>query len=119
MPLVYFHGDVSPGNNPDLYKFLVERVGGMLDARHGSNPAARASGVVVNTMGWVDGAGYKLLLHALDTLKITDVLVVGQERLHAELKKFADLDLEPLLPTMARPGNRAAASAAAGPSRSP
>ena len=27
MPLVYFHGDVSPGNNPDLYKFLVERVG--------------------------------------------------------------------------------------------
>ena len=41
------------------------------------------------------------------------------ERLHAELKKFADLDLEPLLPTMARPGNRAAASAAAGPSRSP
>lgn len=87
MPLVYFHGDASPGNNPDLYKFLVERVGGMLDARHGSNPAARASGVVVNTMGWVDGAGYKLLLHALDALKITDVLVVGQERLHAELRR--------------------------------
>ena len=61
MPLVYFRGGVSPGNNPDLYKFLVERVGGMLDARHGSNPAARASGVVVNTMGWVDGAGCKLL----------------------------------------------------------
>ena len=85
MPLVYFHGDVSPGNNPDLYKFLVERMGGMLDARHGSNPQARASGVVVNTMGWVDGGGYKLLLHALDALKIDNVLVIGQERLHSEL----------------------------------
>jgi polyribonucleotide 5'-hydroxyl-kinase len=38
-------------------------------------------------MGWVDGAGYKLLLRALDALKITDVLVVGQERLHAELRR--------------------------------
>ena len=27
MPLVYYHGDTSPGNNPDLYKFLVERWG--------------------------------------------------------------------------------------------
>ena len=75
MPLVYFHGDTTPGNNPDLYKFLIERVGGMLDARHGSNPQARASGVVINTMGWVDGAGYKLLLHALEALKVDNVLV--------------------------------------------
>lgn len=42
----------------------------MLDARQGSNPQARAAGVVVNTMGWVDGAGYKHLLHALDALKV-------------------------------------------------
>jgi len=57
----------------------------MLDARHGSNPAARSSGVFINTMGWVDGKGYKLLLHTLDALKVDNVLVIGQERLHSEL----------------------------------
>ena len=55
MPLVYFMGDTSPGNNPDLYRYLVERMATMLDARHASNPAARAAGVVINTMGWVEG----------------------------------------------------------------
>ena len=37
------------------------------------------------TAGWVDGQGYKLLLHALDALKVDNVLVIGQERLHSEL----------------------------------
>jgi polyribonucleotide 5'-hydroxyl-kinase len=36
-------------------------------------------------MGWVDGQGYKLLLHALDALKVDNVLVIGQERLHSNL----------------------------------
>ena len=87
MPLVYFAGDTSPGNNPDLYRYLVERMATMLDARHASNPAARAAGVVINTMGWVEGQGYKLLLHALDALKVDNVVVVGQERLHSELTR--------------------------------
>jgi len=87
MPLVYFHGDASPGNNPDLYRYLVERMATMLDARHASNPAARAAGVVINTMGWVEGQGYKLLLHALDALKVDNVVVVGQERLHSEITR--------------------------------
>jgi polyribonucleotide 5'-hydroxyl-kinase len=85
MPLVFFHGDASPGNNPELYKYLVTRVGQMLDRRLDANPACDHAGVVVNTQGWVDGVGYKLLLHALDALKITDVFVIGQERLHAQL----------------------------------
>jgi polyribonucleotide 5'-hydroxyl-kinase len=87
LPLVYFHGDSSPGNNPDLYGHLIDNLATMIDKRNATNADAKASGSVVNTMGWVDGAGYKLLLRALDALKITDVLVVGQERLHAELRR--------------------------------
>ena len=87
LPLVYFHGDSSPGNNPDLYGHLIDNLAMMIDKRDATNAEAKASGSVVNTMGWVDGAGYKLLLRALDALKITDVLVVGQERLHAELRR--------------------------------
>ena len=87
LPLVYFHGDSSPGNNPDLYEHLIDNLAAMIDKRDATNADAKASGSVVNTMGWVDGAGYKLLLRALDALKITDVLVIGQERLHAELRR--------------------------------
>ncbi|EEH51471.1 pre-mrna cleavage complex family protein [Micromonas pusilla CCMP1545] len=86
MPLVYFHGDVSPGNNPTLYKAL-DRMGEMLRARDETNAAAAASGVVVNTMGWIDKAGYGLLLHALEALAIDVVLVVDHEKLHAELSR--------------------------------
>jgi polyribonucleotide 5'-hydroxyl-kinase len=87
LPLVYFHGDASPGNNPELYMHLIENLSAMIDKRNETNKDAKSSGIVVNTAGWVDGVGYKLLLRALDALKITDVLVIGQERLHAELKR--------------------------------
>jgi len=87
LPLVYFHGDTSPGTNPDLYKHLVTQLAEMVDARGATNPDSKASGLVLNTMGWVDGAGYKLLLHALDKFQITDILVVGADKLHATLQR--------------------------------
>ena len=41
--------------------------------------------MVVNTMGWVDGLGYELLLHAIAALRADVVLVVGQDRLYSQL----------------------------------
>ena len=38
VPLVYFYGHVSPADNPELYKFLVERLAALLDnARRGAS----------------------------------------------------------------------------------
>lgn len=42
--------------------------------------------MLVNTMGWVDGLGYELLLHSIQALKADVVLVVGQDRLHSQLR---------------------------------
>ena len=42
--------------------------------------------MVINTMGWVDGLGYDLLLHSIRTLKADSVIVVGQDRLHSQLR---------------------------------
>lgn len=41
--------------------------------------------MVINTMGWVDGLGYELLLHAVAALRADVVLVVGQDRLYSQL----------------------------------
>lgn len=46
----------------------------------------RADGMVINTMGWIDNLGYDLLLHSIKTLKADVVIVVGQDRLHSQLR---------------------------------
>jgi polyribonucleotide 5'-hydroxyl-kinase len=86
MPLAYFYGDLTV-NNPDYYKHIVTRLGTMLDERSKANEDARAAGCVVNTMGWIDGVGLELLLHAREALGIDHVFVIGQERLFGQLQQ--------------------------------
>ncbi|MED6150561.1 Protein CLP1 [Stylosanthes scabra] len=78
MPLVYFFGHTTPSNNVELYKVLVKELAGMLERQFAGNAESRASGMVINTMGWIEGVGYELLLHAIRTLKANVVLVLGQ-----------------------------------------
>ena len=70
MPLVFFYGHASPSDNPDLYRFLVDRLASILQKRTESNPKAAASGLIINTFGWVDGLGYDLQVHAISSLKV-------------------------------------------------
>ncbi|RYR04536.1 hypothetical protein HN51_041210 [Arachis hypogaea] len=85
MPLVYFFGHTTPSNNVELYKVLVKELRGMLERQFAGNTKSRASGIVMNTMGWIEGVGYDLLLHATRTLKANVVLVLGQEKLYSML----------------------------------
>ncbi len=32
---------------------------------------AKSAGMVINTMGWIEGLGYDLLLHSIQTLKVS------------------------------------------------
>ena len=49
--------------------------------------AEAASGMVINTCGWVDGVGYQLLRHAIDVFEADVVLVLDQERLFNDLRQ--------------------------------
>ena len=51
-----------------------------------ANVDVQAAGVVVNTMGFIEGLGYELLLHSIETLEADVVLVVGNERLYNQLR---------------------------------
>lgn len=44
---------------------------------------ARASGLIVNTCGWIDGDGFPVLMHAIHALSIDIVLVVGHDKLYS------------------------------------
>lgn len=50
-------------------------------------PEAKAAGAFINTMGWVDGMGYQLLVHSAKALGVNVILVLGQDRLHSELEQ--------------------------------
>ncbi|KAH1038547.1 hypothetical protein J1N35_040290 [Gossypium stocksii] len=98
MPLVYFYGHTTPSNNVDLYKTLVNELAQMLETQFARNAESRAAGMVINTMGWIEGTGYEvmkskpyndLLLHAIDAFKANVVLVLGQEKLFSMLKAVA------------------------------
>lgn len=47
--------------------------------------AAKASGVIINTCGWVKGEGYKQLIQAAKAFEVDVILVLDQERLYNEL----------------------------------
>lgn len=42
--------------------------------------------MVINTMGWVEGLGFQLLMHAIKAIHADIVLVVGQDRLFQQLQ---------------------------------
>ncbi|CAI5504429.1 unnamed protein product, partial [Closterium sp. Naga37s-1] len=50
---------------------------------------AAAAGIIANSMGWVDGAGYQLLLHSIDALRANVVLVLGQHALSEHYRSKA------------------------------
>ncbi|KAF9623796.1 hypothetical protein IFM89_005381 [Coptis chinensis] len=86
MPLVYFYGHTTPSVNADLYKVIVKELSRTLERQFTGNAESRAAGMVINTMGWIEGVGYELLLHAIDTFNADVVLVIGQEKLCSMLK---------------------------------
>eukprot|EP00268_Persea_americana_P017427 TRINITY_DN1838_c0_g2_i9.p1 TRINITY_DN1838_c0_g2~~TRINITY_DN1838_c0_g2_i9.p1 ORF type:complete len:425 (-),score=89.91 TRINITY_DN1838_c0_g2_i9:266-1540(-) len=86
MPLVYFFGHTMPSANADLYKVLVKELARILERQFAGNAEARAAGMVINTMGWVEGVGYELLLHAIEAFNANVILVLGQEKLCSMLK---------------------------------
>ena len=48
-------------NNVELYKVLVKELAGMIERQFTGNAESRASGMVINTMGWIEGVGYDVI----------------------------------------------------------
>lgn len=85
-PLVYYYGHQTPSENPALYKHLTERLAAVVNLRVAADAAVRASGVIINSMGWVEELGYDILKHTAQSMGATTVVVVGDERLYSQLR---------------------------------
>lgn len=83
-PLVLWHGGTSLV--PELFKAQVSALAQKVNRRLETDEWARASGIIVNTNGWIQDEGYNLLLHAIQALRIDVVLVMGHDRLYSMLR---------------------------------
>ncbi|KAH7331825.1 hypothetical protein KP509_20G052100 [Ceratopteris richardii] len=95
-PIAYFFGHTSPSGNPYLYKLLVREIANasISELRKERESEVRSSGVIVNTMGWVQDLGYELLLHTIKSFNVDVVLVLGQEELQKNLlDQFKGIDI--------------------------
>jgi polyribonucleotide 5'-hydroxyl-kinase len=85
--LVYTVGHTSPAGNYMLYTTLVSSLAHMFLERCKTKPATKTGGCVINTCGWVDGLGYKALLHIAQAFAVDVVLVLDHERLFLDLQR--------------------------------
>lgn len=92
-PMVYFFGHKSPEANIPLYNLLVSKLAETVHERMESNRKgiascfkclkptilrlyfnihhpAKASGVVINTCGWIKGDGYSVLKHIWEAFEV-------------------------------------------------
>lgn len=98
-PLVYFPGSTNPDAVMPVWEHHTCQLARGVNARMVSDATARASGLFINTAGWVEGKGYGMLLHAAKAFNADVVLVLGQETLVTRLKSakgLADIQLPPL-----------------------
>ncbi|XP_042215212.1 protein CLP1 homolog isoform X1 [Homarus americanus] len=84
-PLVYNFGHLAPSSNPTLYNILVSRMAATVQDKMVANRKVAASGVVINTCGWVKDEGYKSLTHVAQAFEVDVIIVLDQERLYNEL----------------------------------
>mmetsp|Transcript_23444 Transcript_23444/g.32872 ORF Transcript_23444/g.32872 Transcript_23444/m.32872 type:complete len:462 (+) Transcript_23444:222-1607(+) len=81
-PLVLWYGSAAL-ENLDLFKAQVSALGRKIDQRLSTDVDAKASGIIVNTNGWIQDDGYQLLLHTAQSLRISIVLIMGHDRLYS------------------------------------
>jgi polyribonucleotide 5'-hydroxyl-kinase len=84
-PLVYYYGYASPGDNSKLYMQLTSTLATRVDGRLDRDSDTRASGLIINTCGWIDATGYDLLMHCISAFAVDVVLVMGHDKLFSKI----------------------------------
>eukprot|EP00735_Rhodelphis_limneticus_P013986 TRINITY_DN795_c0_g1::TRINITY_DN795_c0_g1_i1::g.18441::m.18441 TRINITY_DN795_c0_g1::TRINITY_DN795_c0_g1_i1::g.18441 ORF type:complete len:443 (-),score=27.52,sp/Q9SR06/CLP1_ARATH/44.27/2e-129,Clp1/PF06807.9/1.3e-43,MobB/PF03205.9/3.6e-13,ABC_tran/PF00005.22/0.013,ABC_tran/PF00005.22/1.3e+04,AAA_17/PF13207.1/0.33,AAA_17/PF13207.1/9.3e+03 TRINITY_DN795_c0_g1_i1:28-1167(-) len=84
-PLALYHAHTTPSTNPDLFKRQSETLALACDHIFNEDGQIAAAGMIINTMGWIDGLGYNLLLHTLKSFGVDAIFVLGHDRLYQDL----------------------------------
>jgi len=89
-PLSYWFGHADPGESGEhvlLYKHAVSLLASAVRDRLDKDAGARAAGFIVDSMAWKVGeaAGLQLILFVAAALDVDTILVMANDKLHADL----------------------------------
>uniref|UniRef100_A0AC35UCA1 Protein CLP1 homolog n=1 Tax=Rhabditophanes sp. KR3021 TaxID=114890 RepID=A0AC35UCA1_9BILA len=80
-------GHTSPASNFDLFKNCLKTLSDLVHRKSMSSNKINASGIIINTCGWVEGEGYESLKIAAQEFEVKSIVVVEHERLYHRLKR--------------------------------
>ncbi|KAJ3068177.1 hypothetical protein HDU98_008673 [Podochytrium sp. JEL0797] len=87
-PVVFYYGFDGVAEKPKVYEGLVERLAGVVERKLKSDVQIRTAGVIINTPSYFsETAGYPQLTHAIEQFKPTLLVVIGHERMYADLSR--------------------------------
>ncbi len=61
-----------------------------VERRMAKDEDASTSGVIINTCGWVEGAGFDIILHCIKAFSADVVLVMNHDKLYSNLVSSLD-----------------------------
>ena len=85
-PLVYFFGSTEISENPHHFDALVEELSKQVKERLSTDKKAREGGIVLTTGSWMDKKGYENTKKVAQLYDIDLIIVLGDDRLFAQLK---------------------------------
>jgi polyribonucleotide 5'-hydroxyl-kinase len=91
-PLVFYYGHTSQTVAGELYNKMLDRLAVSIQRRVEKNTDSRNAGAVITMAPWIEGTATTTIYKVASTFKVDIVLVIGAERLYADLKsdnKFA------------------------------
>lgn len=89
-PLVVHFGHKSPDFNNEFYKICISTLAEITLERLKEDKRTMASGIIINTCGWIKGQGYQNIKYAANAFKVGLIIVLDQERLYNELLRDID-----------------------------
>jgi polyribonucleotide 5'-hydroxyl-kinase len=96
LPLVYYHGLPEAADNEGAnYKALVSRLALAVTGRLQDDAEAREAGVIIDTPGNIasgkgGSTGYDLISHIVSEFAVSNIVVLGSERLYSDMIKRFD-----------------------------
>lgn len=85
--LTLHYGYTTPNANFDLYLSCLKTLANYVHRKSMSTDEINASGIIINTCGWVDKQGYESLTKAAEEFEVDTVVIIEHERLYHSLKK--------------------------------
>lgn len=82
-------GHTTAAERPAHFRRLTRTLAQSVQSKLKEDAKTHDGGCIINTAGFVDGVGYEFLLQQISDFKADILIVIGDDRLHSQLRNYA------------------------------